>query len=289
MSHHQMSPKKKMAYARWFIKQNREYADIGTYTANYFNYSDVGTQTERNQFNECVCINPQQAAFACLVEGIGFLQFKRLLLFINIDPPPWNQFFDAQNALCKALLDYARYNCSIYLSQVENGEADCFDGSWSQKRHAKNCFGAFWTAHLRKFIDFYTISLLSNPDLTSKLLEPQILRNLAERHKGDTRFKYFVHDKDTKAYKLIRDEIKWNLEERLYFTHTTKSWERIFEKRKMLGINGIKNRTNVLSPLEDSLLRWFDVSLKQIIGKLFRIFCLTKNGNIEITVHALIN
>ena len=81
---------------------------------------------------------------------------------------------------------------------------------------------------------FDTISLLSNPELSSNSLEYKILRSLAERHKDDPRFKYFVHDKDTKAYKLIHDEIGWNLEKRLDSTHTTKAWKRMFEKRKML-------------------------------------------------------
>lgn len=33
-------------------------------------------------------------------------------------------------------------------------------------------------------------------------LETEILKKLAERHKNDERIQFFVHDKDSKTYKL---------------------------------------------------------------------------------------
>lgn len=82
-------------------------------------------------------------------------------------------------------MNYARANCEFYLSQVEQDEPICFDGSLGQKRHVKHCFGAFWMSHLRKFIDFDTMSLFENPNLTSKTLEPEILKVLAKKHMDD--------------------------------------------------------------------------------------------------------
>lgn len=262
MSYYRHSPQRKMKNVRRFLPQNLEYIDEETQVEDFPILFDVETQTEEIPFNPFIEIDPQQAAFACLIEGIGFSQFQRLCLFLNKDPPPRNQFFEAQDKICKDLLNYARSNCSNYLSQVEQDEAICFDGSWSQKRHAKHCFGAFWASKLRKFIDFDTMSLIENPNLTSNSLESEILKVLARRHMDDQRFKYFVHDKDTKSYTLIHDVIGWKLEERLDFTHTTKAWKRMFEKMKMLAINGNKNRSNVLGSLENSLIKWFHVSIK---------------------------
>lgn len=145
---------------------------------------------------------------------------------------------------------------------IEEDESVFFDGSWSQRRHAKHCFGAFWATKLRKFIGFETISLIGNEEMSSNQLESEILKTLATRNKDDNRIKYFIHDKDSKAYKLVHDVVGWNIEERLDVTHTVKAWKRSFEKMKMLALNGNKRRTNVLGDIEISLLRWFHVSLK---------------------------
>lgn len=136
-----------MKNARSFLPQNLKYVAEATQLEDIPKLIDVGTQTKEIPFNQFVEIYPQQAAFACLIKGIGYSQFQRLSLFLILDPPPRNQFFEAQNKICKDLLNYARANCEFYLSQVEQDEPICFDGSLGQKRHVKHCFGAFWMSH----------------------------------------------------------------------------------------------------------------------------------------------
>lgn len=58
--------------------------------------------------------------------------------------------------------------------------------------------------------------------MSSNQLESEILKTLATRNKDDNRIKYFIHDKDSKAYKLVHDVVGWNIEERLDVTHTFK-------------------------------------------------------------------
>ena len=184
MTYYKHSPKKIMAKVRSSIgkklDESEEYESeeyVSDDEDDIISYQDVETQTKDLDIepNYRITIDPEQAAFSCLVEGIGFSQFQRLLLFNNIPPPPRNQFFEAQDRICRELVQYAIKNCEHYLSLIEANEAVAFDGSWSQRRHATHCFGSFWAVNLKKFIDFETMSLIDHPDMIANQMESEIL------------------------------------------------------------------------------------------------------------------
>lgn len=77
-----------MKKIRSFQKDVLQDDDIGDEYDISIEKCDVETQTEPIEPKIYVDIDPEQAAFACLVEGIGFSQFQRLILFLNLPPPP---------------------------------------------------------------------------------------------------------------------------------------------------------------------------------------------------------
>lgn len=88
MKIHGLQRKKKIK--QFFTKKLNEEAQVKDIQILF----DAKTQTEEILFNQFIKSYPQQA-FACLIEGIGYSQFQRLCIFINIDPPPHNQFSKA--------------------------------------------------------------------------------------------------------------------------------------------------------------------------------------------------
>jgi hypothetical protein len=155
---------------------------------------------------------------------------------------------------------------------MARGSAISFDGSWSHRRAALHCFGAFIDAKQKKVVDFEIVELAQGTDSgdfvgTSHAMESEILRRMGARWIVDQNVQYFCHDKDNHAMKILTEELRWLLIEKFDRNHIVKTWKIRFEKAAWFtpepqDPTKKPRRVNLLGKLESHLLSWFYVVLR---------------------------
>jgi hypothetical protein len=98
--------------------------------------------------------NAEQFAFTLLITGGHFIQQQQIFAFLNIVIPGKAAFYEAQPRICEELIAWAHISCAYWREQMAEECAVSFDGSWSQRRRALHCFGAFIDPHQSKVVDF---------------------------------------------------------------------------------------------------------------------------------------
>jgi hypothetical protein len=215
-------------------------------------------------------------AWSLIVEGARFEQQDRFLQWNDIDAPSKWAVYNALDSVCDGLVAMAMESCAKWRGLMADESAIGFDGSWSQRRNANHCFGAFVDPIQRKVVDFDTFSrgfgdytvFAGDYEGTSKAMECEILRVLVHRWSDEPKVKYFVHDQDSSAMAILRQE-GWKLEEKFDQNHVIKSWKAHFRRMRWIPVNqpGEKLRQrDVLRGLQLPLLKWFYTVLKLDVG-----------------------
>jgi len=89
-----------------------------------------------------------------LITGSHFSQQKILMATLDISNPSKTTFSHAQFEPCDVLFKAATESCRKWADTIQDGVVLGFDGSWSQRRAAKHCFGAFVEGRIKKGHDF---------------------------------------------------------------------------------------------------------------------------------------
>ena len=126
------------------------------------------------------------------------------------------------------------------------------------RRNADHCLVDFVDISSGKIVDFEIISKKGQGndrfEGPSNVMEVEALKVLIPRWINDKRVVAFVHDKDSKSRKLIR-EMGWQIDELIDCNHAIKSFRRKFQRMK-------NNATNKLRGLKASLERFFQSLLR---------------------------
>jgi hypothetical protein len=216
--------------------------------------------------------NAKLFAFVLLINGGHYRQQQDIFACLNIRVPGKTAFCQAQPIICGKLLDLAYQSCIAWRGNMQPESAISFDGSWSQRRAALHCFGAFIDPQQRKVVDFDVVertqgSYKGNFEGTSQAMETEVLRMIGERWVGDDKVRYFCHDKDNHAMKVLANDLNWELEEKLDSNHIIKTWKARFDELTMIDPERTESskkprRVNALGELQPHLLRWFYVVLR---------------------------
>jgi hypothetical protein len=216
--------------------------------------------------------NAELFVFITLISGARFTQQEQFCAWLDIRVPSKTAFYDAQPFLCEALIIEAQESCARWRALMGRVSAISFDGSWSHRRAALHCFGAFIDPKQKKVVDFEIVELPQGTDDgdfvgTSHAMESEVLRRMGARWTDATNVRYFCHDKDNHAMKILREELRWNLIEKFDRNHIVKTLKIRFEKITWFTPEGQDprkkpRRVNMLGKLESHLLSWFYVVLR---------------------------
>jgi hypothetical protein len=216
--------------------------------------------------------NAELFAFVLLIHGARFAAQEQICAYLNIEVPTKTAFYRAQPKVCEKLVSLARESCLRWKAEMSTGSAISFDGSWSHRRAALHCFGAFIDPLQHKVVDFDVVEQSQGQykgdfEGTAQGMETAILTKMGARWKEDGKVRYFCHDKDNHAMAILRDVLHWNLLEKFDCNHVVKAWYRHFEKdKKFIPPSTDPTKTprsvNALGDLEWHLLRWFRVVVK---------------------------
>jgi hypothetical protein len=125
--------------------------------------------------------------------------------------------------LSEKSLSQARQSRTKWAEKIESGPAFSFDTSWSQRRQANHCFGAFMDCKHQEFVVLRSFGrqkkFVDHVESASKAMESCILRR--------DEITAFVHDQDATASAILVER-GWKLDEHFDKNHVVKSWERIF-------------------------------------------------------------
>ena len=222
--------------------------------------------SERPPPSACIT-NAERYMFSLLITGANVISQNLIMSFLNVVVPSKTACYEAQPRICEELIARAYMSCAYWRQNMGDPCAISFDGSWSQRRRALHCFGAFVDPDQKKVVDFDVVersqgTYAGNFNGTSQAMESEVLSRMGERWVGDPKIRWFCHDKDNHAMKILREDLHWPLEEKLDINHILKGLKRKFADMKMIQRDGKKKRENVLGDLEWHLIRWFYVVLR---------------------------
>jgi hypothetical protein len=264
------------------LPDESEEADIEDQMPTPVNPHRRKRKSKRRQLHEARAKLPRHTAisikdakrfvWSVIVEGARYEQQRRVFNWNNIAMPSKWTFYKTVDSICDDLVTFAQASCLKWRGLMTDESSISFDGSWSQRRNAHHCFGALMDPIQRKVVDFETVPrsfghqkiFLGDYEGPSKAMECEILRHLAPRWRDDQRVKWFVHDQDSCAMAVLREE-GWNLTERFDLNHVIQSWKKMFKKQRKVPINKAGEKVkcrDVLRGLEIPLLKWFHTIVK---------------------------
>jgi hypothetical protein len=216
--------------------------------------------------------NAELYAYLLLIHGLQFTQQQQFWAWLDIKTPSKAAYYEAQPTICEVLFAHAHASCAHWKSLMGPDQAVSFDGSWSQRRAALHCFGAFIDPRQKKVVDFEIVEKSQGQykgDFvgTSQRMESEILKRMGARWNGDN-VTQFCHDKDNHAMKVISDELEWTLPQEVFdINHVVKTWKILYDKLAWLtppqtDPSKQVRRVNLLRDLETHLLRWFYVVVR---------------------------
>lgn len=150
-----------------------------------------------------------QFAFPVIITGSTFSEAESLFLWNNIIPPSESTFYRVQKKITEAIVEMAKESCLKWKLSLRRNTCISFDGSWSHRRNALYCLEDFIDVKRNKVIDFEVVSKKCGGygDFIgpSNAMEGEGLRKMIPRWINNKNISLYVHDKDAKTAKIIRD------------------------------------------------------------------------------------
>jgi hypothetical protein len=151
------------------------------------------------------------------------------LAWNNCDPTCFSEVNGHLKTIGDKIIEMARISCNQELKDLHPGTVISFDGSWDHRRNGGKCCVSVFSQRTHKVVDYIVIERADCP--ISQNMEVAGLKIMFERLRNCLAISGYVHDKDAKATKAIRD-LKWNIEEYLDPSHSVKSFQRQLNKHK---------------------------------------------------------
>jgi hypothetical protein len=191
-------------------------------------------------------------AFSILVTGACYQQISQVMLWNDIIPPSETTFYRCQKIVFRHLETLARRSLNLAAMYLEPGTIIAFDGSWSHRRHAKECIIVVIQVGTNKIIDYEVVrqpkrGVRGNWEGSSQGMEVQGLKAIISRLKNNPNIAGYVHDNDSAASKAIRDA-QWNITEYFDPNHVSKCYDRRWDKAPKGALKGLGKK----------LKKWFN-------------------------------
>lgn len=181
-------------------------------------------------------IDVVEFVFSTLVSGLTFMSISRFLIAFSKSHllPSEKEFYKTQKIVIETLNAQAQLNCIKYQKLMKPGAVISIDGSWDHRRNGKFCIVEAFDVEQNKIVAYSIIErpTQKNPTASFKKAANQMeiegVKKIIEQLKPLKKVIGYVHDKDAKTSKLIRDT--WNITEYIDPNHANKSFNKKFIK-----------------------------------------------------------
>jgi hypothetical protein len=174
-------------------------------------------------------IASRQFVFSLLVTGSQPTKIREFLAWNNILPPSKHEQNEDILIVGSEIIKMARESMAKAREEMPPNCAVSGDGSWEHPRHSQRCMTTIFCQETSKVID-YRIKSSRREDGERNFcpipqnMETVSMREMVEELKEDPRIKFFVHDKDARTSKLLR-ESGWNVIDIIDTNHAMKSFD----------------------------------------------------------------